>query len=207
MGKTQKFSRHAMVGIFVIGVHVLMIIGLIIGTAIKYVPQLTEMIESKLIQHEQEEKPKEPPPPPPDFKPPPVQTPLVDLPIVIGPPPPAAIVRPVEQPKAEPVKAAPLPITPVRVAKGVSLGDRCEPYYPSASRRLSEEGSVVLLVYVSAEGKAAETKVETSSGIQRLDEAAEKCIKAQGKIFEPQKVGNEAVGSWQRMKWTWRLSS
>ena len=207
MSSTKQLSRHAIVGIFVIGVHVLMIIGLIIGTAIKYAPQLTEMIESKLIQHEQEEKPKEPPPPPPDFKPPPVQTPLVDLPIVQGPPPPAAIVRPAEPVKEAPVKAAPPPITPVRVAKGVNLGDRCEPYYPSASRRLSEEGSVVLLVYVSPEGRATETKVESSSGIQRLDEAAEKCIKAQGKIFEPQKVGSDAVGSWQRMKWTWRLSS
>jgi periplasmic protein TonB len=207
MSTTQKLSRHALVGIVVIGVHVLMVIGLIIGTAIKYAPQLADMIESKLIRHEEEEKPKEPPPPPPDFKPPPVQTPLVDMPLVKGPPPPAAIVRAPEPVKEAPKPAAPPPITPVRVAKGVNLGDRCEAYYPSASRRLSEEGSVVLLVYVSPEGKAAETKVETSSGIQRLDEAAEKCIKAQGKIFEPQKVGNDPVGSWQRMKWTWRLAS
>jgi len=195
-----------MVGLFVIGVHVLMAIGLIIGTAVKYAPQIASMIESKLIQHEEEEKPKEPPPPPPDFKPPPVSTPLVDLPIVQGPPPPAAIVRPAEPPKEAPKPAAPPPITPVRVAKGVNLGDLCEPYYPSASRRLSEEGSVVLLVYVGPNGRVSETKVETSSGIQRLDEAAEKCVKAQGK-FEPQRVGNDAVGSWQRMKWTWRLSS
>lgn len=195
-----------MVGIFVIGVHVLLAIGLVIGTAVKYAPQLRDMIESKLIQHEQEEKPKEPPPPPPDFKPPPVQTPLVDLPIVNAPPPPTAIVRPAEPVKEAPKAAAPPPITPVRVAKGVNLGDLCEPYYPSASRRLSEEGSVVLLVFVGPNGRATETKVETSSGIQRLDEAAEKCVKAQGK-FEPQRVGNEAVGSWQRMKWTWRLSS
>jgi protein TonB len=206
MSDTRKLSRHAMVGIFVIGVHVLLAIGLVIGTAVKYAPQLRDMIESKLIQHEQEEKPKEPPPPPPDFKPPPVQTPLVDLPIVNAPPPPAAIVRPAEPVKEAPKAAAPPPITPVRVAKGVNLGDLCEPYYPSASRRLSEEGSVVLLVFVGPNGRATETKVETSSGIQRLDEAAEKCVKAQGK-FEPQKVGNEAVGSWQRMKWTWRLST
>ena len=206
MSSTQKLSRHAIVGIFVIGIHVLMIIGLIIGTAIKYAPQLTEMIESKLIQHEQEEKPKEPPPPPPDFKPPPVQTPLVDLPIVAGPPPPAAIVRAPEPPKEAPKPAAPPPITPVKLMKGVQLGDLCEPYYPSASRRLSEEGSVVLLVYVGPNGRVTETKVETSSGIGRLDEAAEKCVKAQGK-FEPQRVGNDPVGSWQRMKWTWRLSS
>ena len=207
MQSARKLSRHAVVAIFVIGVHVVLLIGLIIGTAVKYAPQLREMIESKLIQHEEEEKPKEPPPPPPDFKPPPVQTPLVDMPIVAGPPPPTAIVRPAEPAKPEPAaKPAPPPITPVRVAKGVNLGELCEPYYPSASRRLSEEGSVVLLVFVGPNGRVTETKVETSSGIQRLDEAAEKCVKAQGR-FEPQKVGNDAVGSWQRMKWTWRLSS
>jgi protein TonB len=206
MKSARNLSRHAIVGLVVIGVHVLAAIGLIIGTAVKYAPQLTAMIESKLIQHEEEEKPKEPPPPPPDFKPPPVQTPLVDLPIVQGPPPPAAIVRPVEPPKEAAKPAPPPPITPVRVAKGVNLGELCEPYYPSASRRLSEEGSVVLLVYVAPTGRVSETKVETSSGIQRLDEAAAKCVKAQGK-FEPQKVGSDAVGSWQRMKWTWRLSS
>jgi periplasmic protein TonB len=205
MSSTKKLSRHAMVGIFVIGIHVLMAIGLVIGTAVKYAPQITALLESQLIKHEEEEKPKEPPPPPPDFKPPPVQAPLVDLPIVQGPPPPAAIVKPVEPPK-EVAKPAPPPITPVRVAKGVNLGDLCEPYYPSASRRLSEEGSVVLLVYVAPNGRVSETKVETSSGIGRLDEAAEKCVKAQGR-FEPQKVGAEAVGSWQRMKWTWRLST
>ena len=194
-----------MVGLFVIGVHVLMAFGLIVATAVKYAPQIASMIESQLIKHEEEEKPKEPPPPPPDFKPPPVTAPMVDLPIVQGPPPPAAIVRPAEPPK-EVAKPAPAPITPVRVAKGTNLGELCEPYYPSASRRLSEEGSVVLLVYVAPSGRATETKVETSSGITRLDEAAEKCVKAQGR-FEPQKVGNDAVGSWQRMKWTWRLSS
>ena len=205
MKSARTLSRKAIVATFVIAVHVLAAIGLVIATAVKYAPQLREMIESKLIQHEEEEKPKEPPPPPPDFKPPPVQTNLVDLPIVQGPPPPAAIVKQIEQPK-EAAKPAPPTITPVRVAKGVNLGELCEPYYPSASRRLSEEGSVVLLVYVAPNGRVSETKVETSSGIQRLDEAAEKCVKAQGR-FEPQKVGSEAVGSWQRMKWTWRLSS
>jgi len=191
----------------VIGLHVIFALALIAGTAVKYVPQLRDILESQLIKHEEEEKPKEPPPPPPDFKPPPVQTPIVDLPIVACPPPVNAIVqkaepaKPVEQPKA-----APPPITQARIAKGSNLGEACSSYYPSASRRLSEEGSVVLLVYVAPNGRVSETKVETSSGIQRLDEAAEKCVRAQGK-FEPQKVGNDAVGSWQRMKWTWRLTS
>ncbi len=189
----------------VIGIHVLFAIGLIAGTAVKYVPQLREMLDAQLIKHEEEPPPKEPPPPPPDFHPPAVQAPLFDIPSVVGPPPVNAIVvsKPVEAPPA--AKAPPPQITQARVAKGSNLGEACSSYYPSASRRLSEEGSVVLLVYVAPSGRVTETKVESTSGIQRLDEAAEKCVKAQGK-FEPQKVGNDAVGSWQRMKWTWRLT-
>jgi protein TonB len=192
---------------FVIGIHVLFAIGLVAGTAVKYVPQLREMLDAQLIKHEEEPPPKEPPPPPPDFHPPPVQAPVFDIPSVVGPPSQTAILvsKPVEAPPAP--KAAPPPqITQARVAKGSNLGEACSSYYPSASRRLSEEGSVVLLVYVAPNGRVTETKVESTSGIQRLDEAAEKCVKAQGK-FEPQKVGNDPVGSWQRMKWTWRLTS
>jgi protein TonB len=202
-----KYSRKAIVGFVVIGLHVALALGIILATAFKYVPQLAEALDMRLVKQVEEEMKKAPPPPPPDFKPPPVQTPLFDLPVVEGPPPPRAIVAKVE-PKVEPkpVKVEPPPITQARVAKGVNLGDACGPYYPSASRRLSEEGSVVLLVFIAPNGKVSETKVETSSGYQRLDEAAAKCVTAQGR-FEPTKVGAEAIGSWQRMKWTWRLTS
>jgi protein TonB len=203
-----KYSRKAIVGFVVIGLHVALAVGIIIATAFKYVPQLAEALDMRLVKQVEEEMKKAPPPPPPDFKPPPVQTPLVDLPVVAGPPPPQAIVAKPE-PKAEPKpapKAEPPPITQAKVAKGSNLGEACASYYPSASKRLSEEGSVVLLVFIAPNGKVTETKVETSSGIQRLDDAAAKCVTAQGR-FEPQKVGNEAIGSWQRMKWTWRLTN
>jgi protein TonB len=204
-----KYSRKAIVGFVVIGLHVALAIGIIVATAFKYVPQLAEALDMRLVKQVEEEMKKTPPPPPPDFKPPPVQTPLVDLPIVEGPPPPKAIVAPKVEAKPEPKpapKPEPPPITQAKVAKGVNLGDLCSSYYPSASRRLSEEGSVVLLVFVAPNGKVTETKVETSSGYQRLDEAAAKCVTSQGK-FDPTKVGNDAVGSWQRMKWTWRLAN
>jgi protein TonB len=87
----------------------------------------------------------------------------------------------------------------------VNLGDLCAGYYPSASRRLSEEGSVVILIYISPNGKVTETKIETSSGVPRLDEATDKCVRL-GR-FDPMKVGTEAQGSWQRLKYTWRLTS
>jgi len=208
---SAQYSRKTIVGFVVIGIHVVFAIGLIAGTAVKYVPQLRDMLEAKLVQHEEEDKPKEPPPPPPDFKPPVVQAPIIDMPQVVAPPTaiqvPKEAPKPVEAPKP---KAEPPPVVQVRLTKngGQKLGDLCSSYYPSASRRLSEEGSVVLNMFVAANGKVTETKVETSSGIPRLDEAAQKCVQsAPSGIFEPQKVGNDTVGAWFRIKWTWRLAS
>jgi periplasmic protein TonB len=207
MASAQTLSRKTVVGAVVIGIHVLFGLALIAGTAVKYVPQISDLMNIDLIKKEDEPPPKEPPPPPPDFKPPPVQPPpSLDLPVVRGPPIPTAIALPKQEVPKPAAPPAPPPITQARIAKGSNLGEACSSYYPSASRRLSEEGSVVLLIYIAPNGRVSETKVETSSGIQRLDEAAEKCVKAQGK-FEPSHVGNEAVGSWQRMKWTWRLTS
>jgi protein TonB len=207
---SAQYSRKTIVGFVVIGIHVLFAIGLIAGTAVKYVPQLRDMLEAKLVKHEEEDKPKEPPPPPPDFKPPVVQAPIIDMPQVVAPP--TAIQVPKEAPKVEAPKpkAEPPPIVPVRLTKNGAqkLSDTCSGYYPSASRRLSEEGSVVLAIYVGANGKVTDTKVETSSGIARLDEATQKCVMAVGSgAFETQKVGNDAVAAWFRMKYTWRLSN
>ncbi len=202
-----QYSRKTIVGFTVIGIHVAFALAIIIGTAVKYVQQNADALEMKLLHKEEElDKHAPPPPPPPDYVPPRVDTPMLEMPTVTGPPPVTAIVKPPAPPPAPAKAAEPPPIIQAKVAKGSNLGEACGSYYPSASRRLSEEGSVVLLVFIAPNGKVTDSKVETSSGFQRLDEAAEKCVKAQGR-FEPQKVGNEAVGSWQRMKWTWRLTN
>ncbi|MGV3742385.1 MAG: energy transducer TonB, partial [Burkholderiaceae bacterium] len=46
------------------------------------------------------------------------------------------------------------------------------PEYPSASRRMREEGTVHLDVNVTVDGKAGELRIRKSSGYARLDEAA-----------------------------------
>lgn len=46
------------------------------------------------------------------------------------------------------------------------------PHYPRLSRRLGEEGTVVLRVLINAEGKAEKLEIATSSGHTRLDDAA-----------------------------------
>ncbi len=87
-----------------------------------------------------------------------------------------------------------------------SLGSACESFYPVTSRRLNEEGSVVLLVYVLATGRIGSVLVDSSSGFPALDVAAAGCIGAVAE-FEPQRREGQPVASWQRMKWTWRLSN
>lgn len=203
MASAQANARRTVVLTVVIGIHVLFALALIAGTAVKYVPQLQDILDASLVEAEKDETPKEPPPPPPDFVPPPVAPPpMLDIPAVTGPPSETAIVvqRPVEA--AKPVeKPAPPPVTQAKVAPGVNLANLCP--YPSASRRLGEAGSVVVLFYVAANGRATESKVESSSGFPRLDEAAANCLK-KGK-FIPSTVGGQAVDSWQRIKWTWKL--
>lgn len=52
------------------------------------------------------------------------------------------------------------------------------PRYPALSRRLNEQGLVLLSVRVNANGEAAQVRVHRSSGFSRLDQAALQCVKA-----------------------------
>jgi protein TonB len=68
------------------------------------------------------------------------------------------------------------------------------PVYPTASRRLGEQGRVLLRVYVRADGSAREALVDRSSGSSRLDAAARKAVERWR--FVPAKRGNDAVDAW-----------
>jgi protein TonB len=46
------------------------------------------------------------------------------------------------------------------------------PSYPKLSRRLNEQGQVVIRVYVGADGSAQQGEIKTSSGYDRLDQEA-----------------------------------
>ncbi|MRR51036.1 MAG: energy transducer TonB, partial [Rhodocyclaceae bacterium] len=80
-----------------------------------------------------------------------------------------------------------------------------KPVYPSASRRLGEQGRVLLRVYVSAEGRAEKVEVKTSSGFQRLDQAAEDAVSRWR--FVPAKRGDQAVAAWVQVPITFQLDS
>jgi protein TonB len=46
------------------------------------------------------------------------------------------------------------------------------PVYPGMSRRMGEQGMVVLRVFISTEGRAEKAEIRSSSGYSRLDETA-----------------------------------
>jgi protein TonB len=67
------------------------------------------------------------------------------------------------------------------------------PAYPAQSRRLKEEGTVLLLVRVSVEGAPLSVEIRNSSGFERLDEAGLQAVRQWR--FVPAKRGSENVAA------------
>ncbi|AXQ29239.1 energy transducer TonB [Solimonas sp. K1W22B-7] len=145
-------------------------------------------------------KPPEPPPPEPPRpveqpKPKPLITTTATAPApnAIEAPP-----EPVEPEPLPPIQAAPPP-SPVAAPEPVVEPPRFDlaylnnppPAYPQRSRQLGEEGTVKLLVNVSATGSVLSVSVQQSSGFPRLDEAAKMAVRRWR--FTPSKRGDVAV--------------
>jgi protein TonB len=77
------------------------------------------------------------------------------------------------------------------------------PAYPTLSRRMKEQGRVILRVRVGPAGTADEVQVRTSSGFPRLDESARETV-AHWK-FVPARRGSEAVPEWVLIPVSFRL--
>lgn len=71
--------------------------------------------------------------------------------------------------------------------------DNPAPDYPSISRRLGEQGKVLLRVQVAVDGTADSVALQTSSGSSRLDQAALAAVKKWR--FVPAKRGGQAVSA------------
>jgi protein TonB len=110
------------------------------------------------------------------------------------PSPPVALEAVAEAPKA-PAKAEPKiedKIEPPRF--GVAYLNNPQPDYPSMSRRLGEEGRVLMKVLVAADGSPKMVELETSSGSERLDNAAVNAVKKWR--FLPARKNNQALDAY-----------
>lgn len=114
-----------------------------------------------------------------------------------APPPPAApISTPVASaPSAPPAPAA--PPAPPRIQLPDSNADYLNnrpPAYPPLSRRLGEQGKVLVRVLIEVDGSASQAELKTSSGYDRLDQAALKTVL--GWKYVPGKVNGEPKAMW-----------
>lgn len=112
------------------------------------------------------------------------------------------------QAPGEPAAAA--PGGPASLAPGLPDGEAqpigsIQPEYPPLSRRLGEAGEVVVVVSVEADGSVSGAQVETSSGHERLDEAARRALLAAH--FHPAAAEGKPRASSKRMRIEFRLES
>lgn len=119
--------------------------------------------------------------------------PLVPSPVPVENTLPTAAVTTTAPLASAPIKAAPTagnaPLSPVRF--DVAYLQNPAPAYPAISRRLGEEGRVLLRVKVSAEGAPLAVNLEKSSNFARLDDSAIQVVNRWR--FVPAKRGDEAI--------------
>ena len=129
----------------------------------------------------------EPPPPPPPQQPQPKPVPQVlpppaivaPVPLVQTVPSPVQVATTPTPPPPQvsvPGPPAPAPAPAPAIANAGDLSSTMisatPPRYPHDSRRLREQGTVVLMVLLGVDGRVADISVAQSSGFARLDQAA-----------------------------------
>ncbi len=137
----------------------------------------------------------EPPPPPPALaqKPQPVApaprlaaiadpTPTPNAPIGVIDPPPAPlppIAAPIAPAPPAPVAIPPAPPAAPAIQLPSSDADYLQnpkPPYPPMSKRLNEQGTVVMRVLIGADGQPQKAEIRKSSGFERLDRSAAETV-------------------------------
>lgn len=196
---SKSFSQRFGGLIFVVILHVIVVYGLAVALGRDPLAIVKQEIETKIIEDEAPPPEEAPPPPPPDFEPPPPD---------FVPPPDIAFTAdaaPVTNANAITVSRKPVEVVskttpPRQPKKGLS-----RPPYPAASLRLGEEGAVGLSLTLNETGKVQEATVDSSSGFERLDEAAVKHAIRSWK-FEPCMNGDKPVACTYRMKFRFKIS-
>ncbi len=171
-----------------------------------------------------EPMPVAPPPPVPEPIPEPVPEPppVVEKPPEMTVPAPEPAPKPTPRPQVQPKPKAPKPPAPKPApaarasgdgssaipgndattarasagAKGAKPGYLRNPHpsYPEDARAAGHQGTVMLFVKVSAEGRVLAVRVSKSSGHPSLDERARSTVAARW-MFKPAKAGGVAVSS------------
>lgn len=116
----------------------------------------------------------------------------------------AAAPAPPAPPAPVPAREAPVPVVAPRFDAAYLANPI--PEYPRISRRMGEEGRVMLRVHVGADGKPLEVTIAKSSGYPRLDEIARDTVLRSWR-FVPARQGDQAVAGTVRVPIDFTLDS
>ncbi len=104
-------------------------------------------------------------------------------------------------------QAAPAPPAPAKVEAPSSDADYLnnpKPAFPAISKRLREQGHVMVKVYIGVDGQASQASVIKSSGFERLDQASvETALKWR---YVPGKRGGVPEGMWFTVPFNWEIT-
>lgn len=189
-------ARRSGLLVIVIGAHVAVLLGVMaaktVAPQIMDIPLVVDLLQPPAEQIQPEAKPL------PVAKPHPVRekaapTPKTNTPVIEAtqsnlPTPSTLLATP---PEVKPTSSAAEPVVQARFDADYLKNPA--PPYPPLSRRMGEEGKVILRVLVNPQGSADSVEIKTSSGSQRLDEAAQKTVR--NWKFIPAKRGEIAVQS------------
>lgn len=215
----RQLSRNAVIVLAVVGLHAGGLWALQSGLLRRAVEVVVpaEVLADLIEPAQPKVEPPPPPPPQPKPKATPQPVPTKPQPAPLPPPPmPLAIADPTPSPHAvtgstapqppappvaAPVSAAPpvppAPPAPPRIQLPDSNADYLNnrpPPYPALSKRLGEQGKVVVRVFIDTDGNATQAEIRTSSGYDRLDQTALKT--AQAWKYVPGKVNGEPKAMW-----------
>lgn len=112
---------------------------------------------------------------------------------------------------AAPAPSAPSPVREAPVAMVPPKFDAAylsnpAPPYPTLSKRMGEEGRVLLKVHVGADGRPLEVSIAQSSGFPRLDDSARETVLRNWR-FVPARQGDQAVAGSVKVPIIYTLNS
>ena len=191
----QRSSLLAIVIALHAGVFLLILAAKTVAPQIMEMPLIVDLLQPPEAQKEPEAKPL-PVVRPQPVRQKPVPVPKAPVPVIetttsTAPAPATAIAAPPENKAAN---AAPAEESFSQARFDANYLRNPAPPYPSLSKRMGEEGKVVLRVSVNPEGTADSVDIKTSSGSPRLDESAQKTVR--NWKFVPAKRGDAPVQSW-----------
>jgi protein TonB len=204
--KSRKTTSQQLTGIgFVVALHIIAIYFVASGLAHQAVETVMGPIETKVIE-EAKPKQEELPPPPPKLQTPPPYVPPPDLDVAIDAPVTEshAIAAVTNKPAPQPVAAPAVPDVEPRFDPKGRFNAFPESEYPSASRRLGEEGQVIIAILVQTDNSIGDIKVQKSSGFQHLDDAAVDYYRRRGKFLAAIKDG-KPIAAWKTLQVTFKL--